>query len=53
MFGVFVGDMYLPVQQPIEELLLLVEYRAEHEWEGQGRYLPLSGQITRRFFRPL
>ena len=41
MAGVFVGDTYLPVQQAIDDLLLLVECSEEHEWEGQVRYLPL------------
>ena len=41
MPGVFVGDMYLPIQQAIEDLLLLVECSEEQEWEGQVRYLPL------------
>jgi len=41
MSGVFVGDTYLPVQQAIEDILLLVECSEEREWEGQVRYLPL------------
>ena len=41
MPGVFVGDTNLPVQQAINDLLLLVECSEEHEWEGQVRYLPL------------
>jgi len=41
MAGVFVADTYLPVQQAIEDLLLLVECSEEHEWEGQVHYLPL------------
>jgi hypothetical protein len=41
MPGVFIGDTYLPVQQAIEDILLLVECSEEHEWEGQVRYLPL------------
>jgi hypothetical protein len=41
MAGVFIGDTYLPVQQAIEDLLLLVERSEEHEWEGQVRFLPL------------
>jgi hypothetical protein len=41
MPGVFVGDTNLPVQQAINDMLLLVEYSEEHEWEGQVRSLPL------------
>ena len=41
MPGVFVGDTHLPVQQAINDILLLVECSEEHEWEGQVRYLPL------------
>ena len=41
MPGVFIGDTYLPVQQAIEDIVLLVECSEEHEWEGQVRYLPL------------
>jgi hypothetical protein len=41
MPGVFIGNIYLPVQQAIEDILLLVECSEEHEWEGQVRYLPL------------
>jgi hypothetical protein len=41
MPGVFVGETDLPVQQAIEDLLLLVECSTEHEWESQVRYLPL------------
>jgi hypothetical protein len=41
MPGVFVGDTYLPVQQAIADIVLLVECSEEHEWEGQVRYLPL------------
>jgi len=40
MPGVFVGDTDLPVQQAIEDLLL-VECSAEHAWESPVRYLPL------------
>src|SRR5262249_14168260 len=41
MPGVFVGDTNLPVQQAINDILLLVECSEEHEWAGQVRYLPL------------
>ena len=41
MPGVFIGDTNLPVQQVIDDILLLVECSEEHEWEGQVRYLPL------------
>ena len=41
MPGVFVGDTDLPVQQAIEDLLLLVQCSVEHEWASQVRYLPL------------
>jgi hypothetical protein len=40
MPGVFVGDTHLPIQQAINDILLLVERSEEHAWEGQGRYLP-------------
>ena len=42
MPGVFVGDLYLNVQQAIEDLLLIAECSESEEWEGQVRYLPLS-----------
>src|SRR5438093_2130284 len=32
MPGVFVGDTHLPVQQAINDILLLVECSEEHEW---------------------
>ena len=38
---VFVGNTNLPIQQVINDILLLVECSEEHEWEGQVRYLPL------------
>lgn len=38
---VFVGDTNLPVQQAINDILLLVECSVEHERERQVRYLPL------------
>ena len=41
MPGVFVGDTYLPVQQAIDDVLLLAECSDEGEWDGQVRYLPL------------
>jgi hypothetical protein len=41
MPGVFIGDTYLPVQQAIEDIALLVECSEDHEWEGQVHYLPL------------
>jgi Domain of unknown function (DUF5615) len=41
MPGVFIADTYVPVQQAIEDIVLLVECSQEHEWEGQVRYLPL------------
>jgi hypothetical protein len=50
MPGVFIGDTYLLVQQAIEDIVLLVERSEEHEWEGQVRYLPLSGETLNSFF---
>ncbi len=41
MPGVIVGDMYLPVQRAIEDILLLAVCSLEREWEGQVVYLPL------------
>ena len=41
MPGVFVGDTNLPIQQAINDILLLVECSEDHEWAGQVRYLPL------------
>jgi Domain of unknown function (DUF5615) len=41
MPGVFVGDTNLPVQQAINDILVVVECSEEYEWEGQVRYLPL------------
>ena len=42
MPGVFVGDIYLNVQQAIDDLLLIAECSEEQEWEGQVQDLPLS-----------
>ena len=56
MPNVFLGDTYLPVQQAIEDILLLVVCSEEHEWEGQVRYRPLlrrNSQQFLRLFRPL
>ncbi len=41
MPGVFEVRRGLPVGQIIEDLLLLVDYSFDGEWEGQVRYLPL------------
>jgi hypothetical protein len=41
MPGVCIGDIDLAVQQAIDDILLRVECREEHEWEGQVHYLPL------------
>ena len=41
MPGVFVGDTYLPIQQAINDSVLLGECSGEHAREGQVRYLPL------------
>lgn len=42
MPGVFEVSRSVPIGLAIEELLLLVEYSLEGEWEGQVRYLPLQ-----------
>ncbi|MFQ5851702.1 MAG: DUF5615 family PIN-like protein [Candidatus Binatia bacterium] len=41
MPGVFESSRDVPIGQVIEDILLLVEYSLEGEWEGQVRYLPL------------
>ena len=41
MPGVFEVNRDVPIGQVIEDILLLVEYSLEGEWEGQVRYLPL------------
>lgn len=41
MPGVFEVPPELPTSAVIEDLLLLVEYSLDGEWEGQVRYLPL------------
>ena len=41
MPGVFEVSRDLPIGNVIEDLMLLVEYSVEGEWEGQVRYLPL------------
>jgi hypothetical protein len=42
MPGVFEVSPGLPVGVAIEDILLLVDYSMEGEWEGQVRYLPLA-----------
>ena len=41
MPSVFIGDTDRSVQQAIDDILLRVECREEHEWGGQVHYLPL------------
>lgn len=41
MPGVFEVGRNLPVGALIEDILLLIEYSLDGEWEGQVRYLPL------------
>jgi hypothetical protein len=52
MPGVFVGDTDLPVQQAIEDLLLLVQYRARVGKSGALSAL-VSGAASRFFRIPL
>ena len=42
MPGVFEVSRTVPVGLAIEEILLIIEYSLEDEWEGQVRYLPLQ-----------
>jgi hypothetical protein len=41
MPGVFEVSRDVPIGRAIEDILLLVEYSLDGEWEGQVRYLPL------------
>lgn len=41
MPGVFEVPPAMPIGRTIEDILLLVEYSLDGEWEGQIRYLPL------------
>ena len=41
MPGVFETGRDVPIGRAIEDILLLVEYSLDGEWEGQVRYLPL------------
>jgi len=41
MPGVFEAARDVPIGIVIEDILLLVEYSLDGEWEGQVRYLPL------------
>jgi hypothetical protein len=41
MPGVFVMSHDVPIGRVIDDILLLVEYSLDSEWEGQVRYLPL------------
>jgi hypothetical protein len=41
MPGVFEVSRTVPVSLAIEEILRIIEYSLEDEWEGQVRYLPL------------
>jgi hypothetical protein len=39
--GIFEANRNLPIGDVIEDILLLVEYSLNNEWEGQVQYLPL------------
>ncbi len=41
MPGIFEVSRSVPIGLAIEEILLIVQYSREGEWEGQVRYLPL------------
>lgn len=41
MIGIFEVSRSVPIGTAIEDILLLAEYSAEGDWEGQIRYLPL------------
>jgi hypothetical protein len=41
MSGVFIASAELPIQQVIEDILLLAECSRDGEWDRQVRYLPL------------
>lgn len=41
MPGIFEVSRSVPIGTAIEDILLLAEYSAEGDWEGQIRYLPL------------
>jgi hypothetical protein len=41
MPGVFEVGRHVPIGRAIEDILLLVDYSLDGEWEGQVRYLPL------------
>jgi len=41
MPGVFEVSRTVPIGRAIEDVLLLVEWSLDGEWEGQVRYLPL------------
>ena len=41
MPGIFEVSRDVPIGRVIEDVLLLIEYSLEGEWEGQVRYLPL------------
>ena len=41
MPGVFLLPLSLPIGRAIEEVVLLLECSAAHEWEGQIQRLPL------------
>ena len=41
MPGVFAVGRHVPIGRAIEDILLLVDYSLDGEWEGQVRYLPL------------
>lgn len=41
MLGVFEISRSMPIDQAIEEILIVAECSIDGEWEGQERYLPL------------
>ena len=41
MPGVFAANSRAPIGTTIQDLVLLAECSADHEWEGQVRFLPL------------
>lgn len=41
MPGVFEASPAVPIGRAIDNLLLIVEFSLEGEWEGQVRYLPM------------
>lgn len=46
MAGVFGTSQAIPIGEAIEDLVLIAEYSLENEWQGQIRFLPLSGFVA-------